>query len=59
MRIRILNTLKTTAAMRRSNEIIAKVLTALNHSKIIKKKSAEQNLSIFELLCLMMILYTN
>jgi hypothetical protein len=38
MRIRILNTLKTTAAMRRSNEIIAKVLTALNHSKIIKKK---------------------
>jgi hypothetical protein len=37
IRIRILNTLKTTAAMRRRNEIIAKALAALDHSKIIKK----------------------
>ena len=59
MKIRILNTLKTTAAMRRRNEIIAKILTALNHSKMIKKNSAEQNISIFELLCLMMTLHTN
>jgi hypothetical protein len=39
MRIRILNTFKTTAAMRRRNDITAEFFTALNHSKMIKKFS--------------------